>query len=243
MKVKRFMNKRLIQVFSVCALLACAGCSGEKVPPPPKTQPELLLEIYDSVRNQQYDAALRKIQKLRGLDPTSVTLPELENVVRFNRLTAVVNAYMQMGNFDEALAALQEYETRFGFTEATSKAKEQLFYIASLDHLIAEAKNARHSDRLAEILAELDKKTKNTALSPKIRNFLQTCRSKQKELRLREDFLTRRELLLETQDRFTRGDRRGAGVLALIYSLNTPDSPDSEALFSAWETMSGKHKK
>ena len=220
MKVKRFMNKRLIQVFSVCALLACAGCSGEKVPPPPKTQPELLLEIYDSVRNQQYDAALRKIQKLRGLDPTSVTLPELENVVRFNRLTAVVNAYMQMGNFDEALAALQEYETRFGFTEATSKAKEQLFYIASLDHLIAEAKNA-----------------------PKIRNFLQTCRSKQKELRLREDFLTRRELLLETQDRFTRGDRRGAGVLALIYSLNTPDSPDSEALFPVWETMSGKHKK
>lgn len=237
------MKKRLIQLFSVCALLVCAGCSGEKVPPPPKAQPELLLEIYDAVRQKQYDSALRKIQKLRALDPTSVTLPELENAVRFNRLTAVVNAYMQMGNFDEALAALQEYEARNGFTEATSKAKEQLFYIANLDHLISEAKNARHSDSLAKILAELDKKTKNTALSPKIRNFLLSCRSKQKELRLREDFLTRRELLLEAQERIVRGDRRAAGVLALAYGLNAPDSPDSEALFAAWESMSGEHKK
>ena len=100
--------KTKIWVWAVClsAVIWTAGCAKQKAPPPPRTQPELLLEIYDSARRQQYEAALIKIQKMRALDPTSVFLADVENVIKFNRLTAVVNAYLRMGKFEEALNAL-----------------------------------------------------------------------------------------------------------------------------------------
>ena len=106
------LKKRFVlSAVGVClAVLLSSGCSKQKVPPPPKTQPELLLEIYDAARKQQFNAALLKIQKMRALDPTSVFLAELENTIRFNRMTAVVNTYINTGKFEAALHSIQEYE-------------------------------------------------------------------------------------------------------------------------------------
>lgn len=160
-----------------------AGCAKQKAPPPPRTQPELLLEIYDAARRQQYEAALIKIQKMRALDPTSIFLAEVENVIKYNRLTAVVNAYLRMGKFDEALNALLDYERKNGFNEATESAKERLTLFSRLDRQIRLVKDAKRADELENRLAELNELMKKTGFSPKIKNFILKNESILPELR------------------------------------------------------------
>ena len=217
---------RWLRIAGLVLLILGSGCSKRDVPPPPKTQPELLLEIYDSARKNQYNATLLKLQKMRAMDPTSVFLAELENTVRFNRLTAVVNTYLQMGHFEAAFNALQDYEKRYGYTDYTSRAKERLSLIAQLDHQIRQIKQADRSDQLEHEIKELNNLAKNINLSPKIVNFVRKRESMIPELIKVEAELTNRELLCETEDWFRAGDHGNGAVLAAIYAMAVPGNDE-----------------
>ena len=207
-------------------LILGSGCSKREVPPPPKTQPELLLEVYDSARKNQYNVTLLKLQKMRALDPTSVFLAELENTVQFNRLTAVVSTYLKMGHFEAALNALQDYEKRNGLNEYTTTMKERLFLISSLDRQIRQVKQAKRSEDLENEINNLKKTAKNIKLSPKIVNFMRKKESMIPELRKIEEKLTNQELLCETEDWFRAGDRGNGAVLAAIYAMAVPGNDE-----------------
>jgi hypothetical protein len=217
---------RWLQTAGLVFLILGSGCSKREVPPPPKTQPELLLEIYDSARKNQYNATLLKLQKMRALDPTSVFLAELENTVRFNRLTAVVNTYLQMGHFEAALNALQDYEKRYGYTDYTSRAKERLSLIVQLDRQLRQVRQANRSDRLEQEIKALRNLAKNIKLSPKIENFVRKKESMIPGLRKVEEELMNRELLCETEDWFRTGDRGNGAVLAAIYAMAVPGNDE-----------------
>ena len=225
----------------LCAVIWTAGCAKQKAPPPPRTQPELLLEIYDAARRQQYEAALIKIQKMRALDPTSVFLAEVESVIKFNRLTAVVNAYLRMGKFDEALNALLDYERKNGFSDATEKAKERLTLFAQLDRQIRLVKEARRSDDLEKRIGDLKELMKKTGNSPKIENFIRKNESILPELREQETALMLRELHQTSLDRLLIGDRRTAYVLSAIFALRAPDLADRQ--FAALISLDPNMKK
>ena len=211
-------------LIALCALTAVtAGCSRQKAPPPPKTQPELLLGIYDAARRQQYEATLLKIQKMRALNPSSIFLAELENAIRFNRLTAVVNTYLRMGNFESALNALQDYEKRYGYSEVTTRSKERLFFLARLDRGLGKLKSARRSEELEAEVENLKNLTKNVELTPKIVNFIQNKEYMIPDLRKLDRELTLRELRQEVLDRRQAGDRKMAAVLAAVYAMEVPD--------------------
>lgn len=221
------MRRFLLQVLAgICAAVCFSGCSRKEVPPPPRTQPELLLEIYDAARNHQYNAALLKIQKMRALDPTSVFLSELENTIRFNRLSGVVNNYLNMGKFDKALAAIQDYERKYGSSEASARAREQLLFITRLDHQIRQLKAARHSDRLEEELSKIRVLTKNAKLSPKIMNFIRKKKSMLPELRDCERRMTMREIRQMAEDSLMAGERSTAAVFAIVYAAEVPGGAD-----------------
>ena len=203
-------------------LVLGSGCSKREVPPPPKTQPELLLEIFDAARKQQYNATLLKLEKMRALDQTSVFLAELENTVRFNRLTSLVNAYLQMGRFDEALSALQDFETKYGYNDSTTKTKEQLILLSNLDRQIRLVKQAKRSDQLENEITKLKKLAKDIELSPKIANFLRKRESMIPDLRKLEAELMNREILTEAEEFFRSGDHRSGALLAAVYTINKP---------------------
>ena len=225
-EIHRMKKYRWLQTAGLVFLILGSGCSKREVPPPPKTQPELLLEIYDSARKNQYNVTLLKLQKMRALDPTSVFLAELENTVRFNRLTGVVNAYLQMGHFEAAMNALQDYENRYGYSEYTTGTKEKLSLVVQLDRQLRQIKQANRSDQLEREIRGLRTLAKNVKLSPKIVNFLQKQESMIPELRKIEAELTNRELLNETEDWFRTGDRGNGAVLAAVYAMAVPDNDE-----------------
>ncbi len=218
------MLKNRFMLSAVCAcltVLLSSGCSRQKVPPPPKTQPELLLEIYDAARKQQFNAALLKIQKMRALDPTSVFLAELENTIRFNRMTAVVNTYINAGKFDAALHSIQEYEKKYGSTDESTQTREQLSLLVHLDKKIQEVKAARYSDQLEQKLTDLKKMVKNVKIPSGIANFIQKKESVIPELRDRERKIMLWELLQMVKDSQMAGDRRAAIAFVTVYAMES----------------------
>ena len=219
MSKKRFL---LPAFFAVLAVLSSSGCSRQKVPQPPKTQPELLLEIYDAARKQQYNAATLKIQKMRALDPTNVFLAELENTIRFNRMTAVVNTYIDMGKFEAALTTIQNYEKKYGSTEGSNKTREQLELIVGLDRQIQATKTARYSEQRELELEKLKKMTENLKIPEGIANFIQKQESVIPELRNREKAITLWEIRQITKDALLAGDRRVAAVFAAADAVESP---------------------
>ena len=226
------LKKRFVlSAVGVClAVLLSSGCSKQKVPPPPKTQPELLLEIYDAARKQQFNAALLKIQKMRALDPTSVFLAELENTIRFNRMTAVVNTYINTGKFEAALHSIQEYEKKYGSTEDSARTREQLQLIVQLDKQIQAAKAARYSDQLKQELAELKKIAKKIKISPRITNFIKKRESVIPELRNRERAILLWELRQMVKDSLMAGDQRAALAFAVVYAAESPAEKERDSL-------------
>ena len=206
----------------LCAAATTGGCSRQKAPPPPRTQPELVLEIYEAARKQQYDANLMKIQKMRTLNPSSVFLAELENTIRFNRLSAVVSAYLKMGRFDQALHALEDYEKKHGYSDETTSTRERLVQLIALNRGITDLRHAARSEELEKRLAELKKLEKSLALSPKIRNFIRKRESMLPELRRLETKLLHMELRREIRDSLQTGSRKNAEVLIAVYAQEVP---------------------
>jgi len=237
------MMKKNILMPAFCAglaLLFSSGCSRQKVPPPPKTQPELLLEIYDSARKHQYNVTMLKIQKMRALDPSNIFLAELENTIRFNRMTSVVNKYIHDGKFEAALMTIQNHEEKYGTTDESTSTKEQLARIVQLDQQIQATKAARHSDQLEQELAKLKKITENVKISRGIANFIKKRESVIPELRNREKAIMLWEFRQMTIDALKARDSRVAAVFAAAYAMESPG--DKQGLLSLLADPDGIEK-
>jgi len=218
---------------SLFLLLSLVSCSDRKTPPPPKAQPELLLEVYDASRRHDYKVALSKIRKMRSVNSTNVFLAEVESNIRFNLLTADVNKYLQIGNFDAALYAIQRYETLYGFSESTTEAKNRLFVIVELDALIGRAQNTVKSSELENLLDKIANISKEMELSPKIKNFLQEKLSTVKNLRKIEKDRVLFGLRADSLALLRTGDKKTASALVAVYAIESPDDPGLHELLSS----------
>lgn len=233
--LKQQAGKLFLSALLSLPLFLCSCSDQSEAPAPPKIQPELLLEIVQTVRTHQYEAALAKIQKLRALDPTSVFLAEAENIVRFNRMTAVVRTYLDLRNFDAALNTIHDYEKHYGVSNETTRAKNTLFTVASLDTWISRAKSARSSVSLRNALDQIDKITKNIEVSPKIENFIKKQRSYVGRLQQKERKQALLEIWTEIREQRENGDDRLADVLEAVYAAAYPGKWDMNTLLKAPE--------
>ncbi len=206
-------------------LVFLVSCSDRKVPPPPRAQPELLLEIYDLSRKREYNSALAKVQKMRVLEPTNTFLADLENTIRFNIMTAEVNKRLQNGDFDSALNSIQRYETLFGASAFTTEAKNRLFVFAEVNSLIGRARTTVKPEELEKILVRLNALSKEIQFSGKVTNFLQDQVSMLNSLRN----LERDRMLFGVREDaialFKAGDAGSASVFTAAYALEAPGDP------------------
>lgn len=226
----------LRKVLPLCLILLLAGsfcgCSpAKKSSPIPKTRGQLLLEIYDAVEKKQYATALQKIERYRVLDPGSAIMAEMEQTVRFNRLTAVVDFYLKRNNFRGALNAVLNYEKEYGISKRTMEAKEHLQFFARLDQAMEDVSNARNAHSLEQALKELEKIRKERRFSQKTVNFLRKEQSKLKRLRQYEKDLTGEMLCMESalQAKVDNNLRTAEVLFALVKALY-PDHASLPAL-------------
>ena len=157
-----------------------------KAVPLPKTHPELLFEISECGKKNDYVSMLPKIQRLRAIDRTSVFLAELENTARVNILVDEVNRLAASGKFREALNVVNNYERKNGMSSGSDMVREYLSRLIQLDDTLSALQNPKNSAEFKKDLLRLEKLEKNMEFSEKIRNFASAKQSEYEKFKLFE---------------------------------------------------------
>ena len=175
------------RLFSVLALLLlfCA-CSEKKKQNMPKAHPELLLEITEEAKKQNYKAMLPKVTRLQALDQTCTFIAELEAVTKMNILVTEINSLAASGKFEEALKRVEHYERLNGPSPVSEKVRERLSDLILIEKLIASLRAPRNSVQFRKDLEKLDEMEKKIGFSRKLRNFSARKRSEFARFRVAE---------------------------------------------------------
>lgn len=144
-------SKNILLLFAACfVLMSGASCGKAKLPEPPKAKPQLLLEIYDSLKAGDHNAALNKIQRMKAIEKTSIFLAELELLERSNLIMSEAKKLVADGKYDEALKFLNESATTLGSADDLKLAISDINKIANLEKLLASVKSPKDSTDLAQ---------------------------------------------------------------------------------------------
>ncbi|MBO4304110.1 MAG: hypothetical protein J6A21_05950 [Lentisphaeria bacterium] len=169
----------------VLLLLFCA-CSEKKKQSMPKAHPELLLEITEEAKKQNYKAMLPKVTRLQALDQTCAFIAELEAATKMNILVTEINTLAATGKFEEALKRVERYERLNGPSPASEKVRERLSDLVLIEKLISSLRAPRNSIQFRKDLEKLEGMDKKIEFSGKLRNFAERKRSELARFRVAE---------------------------------------------------------
>lgn len=238
---KTWIRKLFHCTAALSGALFLASCSDNKLPSPPKAHPELLLEIYDATSKGEHQLALKKIERLRTIEKTSVFLSELESVERNNAVMEQVNQYVETGNFAEALKYLEAQEIRNGTHDDTTEAKEQIRMLAEIDTLLNKAQTARSSDALAKTVEDLRKTAKKIMISQKIQNFIDRKESEIRTMQTVEKDRMQFGMIADIGAMLEQGNAEAA-VIAAVLALEDEENPVLPKILSVMSGAQGRDK-
>jgi hypothetical protein len=114
-------------MFLFCGfVLFSAGCGKKTAPPPPKVRSDLVLSLYDSMRNRRHDDALRKIERLREIAPSDVFLANLETLEKNNAILTHTQLLIDKGDLKAASEFVSDGIIKYGRHPELMAAKRKL---------------------------------------------------------------------------------------------------------------------
>lgn len=163
MKLIKISNFLYFGMIFIGALLI-NGCGKKTPPPPPRSQPELVLGILDALKQKKHDIALKKLERLRELEPTNVFLANLEILERNNAIIVQAQDEINDGNLSGALEKVNEGIRKHGRHKDLVTASKKLAIATRISEILDVFKHPRDSAGLRK--AALQLKEIGTKYSP-----------------------------------------------------------------------------
>lgn len=182
---KTALKSTVLLCFSVL-LFFCGGCSKDKKRAMPKTHPELLLELTETAKKNDYKSMLPKLARLQAIDPACAFIGELENTAKLNILVKEINILAAKGQFSQAYKKIEQYEKFNGPSPASGKVKERLGVMLQLENTLFALKNPKNSQEFHKYITNLESLKKKIRFSPALRNFNAKKRSELAKFRVNE---------------------------------------------------------
>lgn len=118
--------RQFIAVFLLALLLFLCACKQEAPPAPPELRARHLIELFDSLKRNDFDTAKDKIATLQVLDPSNIYIPQLEAHLLIMETLHHAEELMAEKKFDEAKSYLAGKIDVYGhiplLTDALAKA-------------------------------------------------------------------------------------------------------------------------
>jgi hypothetical protein len=133
------------------------GCGKKQAPPPPKNRPELINDTLNVLKERQHEVALKKIERLRELEPTNVFLANLEILERNNAIIAEAQKEIDNFNLKKALAVINDGIKKYGRHKDLMKASKKLSVASKIEDILEKLKDPENSADLRAAALELEK--------------------------------------------------------------------------------------
>lgn len=114
---KRYLYKLIFIFFlSISVFLICSCSKTDDAPQPPHLKAQLVSDLFSALRQENYEIASNRIDRLRELDPDDVALQTIQINVRNNLVTQRVQAELDKGEIDTAIKIIDDFSIKNGQT-------------------------------------------------------------------------------------------------------------------------------
>ena len=127
----------------------------------PRSRSDLTLELLKSLAEKNHELTLKKLIRLRELDPTNVFLANLEILERNNAIIVKSQKYIDEEDLPKALASLNEGIKKNGRHKDLMKARANLEVATQVSQILGVFKNPQQASNLKRASVQLKALAKN----------------------------------------------------------------------------------
>ena len=154
------MNK--LFVCYICIILSLTslflgGCGGDTVPDPPESKQQIVLDTFTALEQRNHAVAMKKIARLRELEPTNVFLANLEVLERNNSIIKAAQAKIDENDLKGALEIVSTGIRKFGRHDDLMNVQKKLKIITRIEELLKVFRAPLDSDQLKAAATQLKK--------------------------------------------------------------------------------------
>lgn len=130
---KRYFPKLLLFLFSAGLLLLISSCSEKSnAPEPPHLKAQLVSELFSALRQENYEMASNRINRLRELDPEDVSLQTIQINIQNNLVMQRAQADLNKGDIDAAIKTIDDFSAKNGQTANLRDAVRELMVLKDI---------------------------------------------------------------------------------------------------------------
>ena len=213
--------------------LIFAGCGRETAPPPPTLKQKIVLDTLTALEHRDHQLALKKIARLRELDPTNVFLANLEILERNNSIIKKAQEKIDDNNLNEALNVVTSGIRKYGRHDDLMNVEKKLKVITRIDELLKVFSDPRDSAQLNAAATQL---IKIAEIYKPASMFLPLAKKKLAEAAVMNEWENRRAVI-DLVSEIDTLQKAGDNDAALLYAILENVDPTNPALINYLEYL------
>ena len=221
-------------IFSLISLLL-GGCGGDIVPDPPESKQQIVLDTFTALEQRNHVVAMKKISRLRELEPTNVFLANLEVLERNNSIIKTTQAKIDENDLKGALEVVSTGIRKFGRHDDLMDVQKKLKIITRIEELLIIFRAPRDSGQLNAAATQL-KKIGEVYKPASI--FLQLSKQKIAEAEVMHDWEIHRAVL-DLVSQIDDLQREEDSDVSLLYAVLENVDPTNPVLLNYLEYLNG----
>ena len=219
--------------FLFIGTLIFTGCSKKTAPPPPTIKQQIVLDTLTALENRNHRIAIRKIARLRELDPNNVFLANLEVIERNNSIIKKVQEKIDENNLNEALNVVSAGIRKYGRHDDLMNVQKKLKIITRIEELLKVFAAPRDSAQLngaAKQLIKIAEVYKPASM------FLPLAKKKLAKAAVMNEWENRRAVI-DLVSEIDILQKAGDSDAALLYAILENVDPTNPALLNYLEYL------
>jgi hypothetical protein len=217
------------------SIVILAGCSGETVPDPPLIKSKTVLDTFKALEERKHEIAIKKISRLRELDPSNVFLANLEVLERNNSVIKAAQAKIDENDLKGALATVSDGIMKYGRHDNLMNVQKKLKVITKIEDLLEIFKAPRDADQLsgaANQLKKIGEVYKPSAI------FLPLANEKIAEARIMSKWEKKRAII-DLVSQINDMQKENDSDVPLLYAILENEDPVNPALINYLAYLNG----
>lgn len=148
---------------SILILLALAlpllitSCGKEIAPDPARSENKLVFELFNSLKTGDTKATMKKVERLRILNPDSIFLANLEKTIHINLVIAELEVLLKENKLVDAIDRVSEAESLYPGLDQFTTMKKDLVKLHDVEKKINQSIAAEEAAQLRTSLASLQR--------------------------------------------------------------------------------------